>query len=163
MKNTKFIAIAGVVIVIIFFIGLVTSSAKTVPTDSRTPNPTSQEQSSQTEVSAPNYEIVKVDPRATVTNYSVLVAAGTDAKGVAEDVKKKCTDKPCNISVYDDRKALELDEQYKTLSTSGEMEAWKKQHYVYVADHLLGWIDFSTGTYQEYPNKDWYYKELKGE
>lgn len=114
------------------------------------------------------YEILsKIDNKA-VENISVLIKSGeADPKGITVEVQKSCK-KKCNISVYDDKKAYELDTEYtnKMLSydvTVAEREAWKKKNTVFLADHLIATVGDSFGPYSEYPLKDSYYKELKGE
>lgn len=101
-------------------------------------------------------------------NISVLIKAGeTNPKGIAEEVQKSCK-KKCNITLFDDKKAFELDAEYtnKMMSydiTVAQREAWKKKNTVFLADHLVATVGYSFGDYSEYPMKDWYYKELKGE
>ena len=46
-------------------------------------------------------------------------------------------------------------------TTPQELQTWKTKNYVFVADHLVGSITFDEG-FSEYPLRDWYYKELKG-
>lgn len=112
------------------------------------------------------YDVVEKQENKLVTNYKVLILVGADAKAILMDVKKTCT-KDCNISVYDDKKALQLEQEYdklmSTLDTKPEqLTAWKKNNYVFVADHLVGYMSFDTNTFQSYPYKDWYYKQLTG-
>ncbi len=114
-----------------------------------------------------SYEVVKKEVNSTVENYKILVAPGEDAKSVALEVKKTCR-KPCNVSVFDDRKALDLQVEYDTMMGNLDTpvsvpQDWKKKNYVFVGDHLVGDIMFDTEDWAEYPYKDWYYKELKGE
>lgn len=108
------------------------------------------------------YEILSQEDLAKVENYNLLVKSASDGRDSAEEVKKTCK-KPCNIAVYDDKNAYDLEVEYKKLTDPKDIEAWKKTNYVFVADHLIGNIDFETGNYQEYPYRDSYYKELKGE
>lgn len=108
------------------------------------------------------YEILSQEELSNVENYNLLVKNSSEAKSSAEVVKKSCK-KACNIAVYDDKKAYDLEMEYKKLTDQKEIDAWKKTNYIFVADHLVGSIDFETGTYKEYPYRDWYYKELKGE
>lgn len=101
-------------------------------------------------------------------NISVLIKPGeTNPKAIADEVQAGCK-KKCNISLYDDKKAYDLDTEYtnKMLSydvTVEEREAWKKKNTVFLADHLVATAGYSFGPYSEYPLKDSYYKELKGE
>lgn len=112
------------------------------------------------------YEILDKNENKTVDNYKVLINPGDDGKAIAMEVKKGCN-KPCNIDIYDDKHALELQREYDammgTLDTQPqELQAWKLKNYLFVADHLVGYVDFESGSYQEYPYRDWYYDELKG-
>lgn len=120
-----------------------------------------------TSTSAPKYtyEIVEKKDKGNVVNYKVLINSGDDGKAIAIEVKKDCT-KQCNIDIYDDKEALELQKEYDelmgTLDTKPQkLQAWKQKNYIFVADHLVGYVSFDTGEYQEYPYKDWYYKQLK--
>lgn len=113
------------------------------------------------------YEIIsRVEDKAD-ENISVLIKAGeTNPKGIAEEVQKSCK-KKCNVTLYDDKKAFDLDAEYaKMLSydyTVEQRENWKKKNTVFLADHMVATAGYSFGPYKEYPLKDSYYKELKGE
>lgn len=117
-----------------------------------------------------DYEIVSSEKSKAVENYWLLLKSEDRSKQTLEEfargfTKEKCG-KECTVSLYDDIKALNLDRDYYmltgTLSTKPEdLENWKKKNYVYVADHLIGYLSFDI--YQEYPFKDWYYKQLIGE
>lgn len=114
------------------------------------------------------YEIIaRVEDKAD-ENISVLIKVGeTNPKGIAEEVQKSCK-KKCNITLFDDKKAYDLDSEYtnKMMSynvTVAQREAWKKKNTIFLADHLVATVGYSFGDYSEYPMKDWYYKELKGE
>jgi hypothetical protein len=112
------------------------------------------------------YKILSTEKLNTVENIDVLITdTNSDPKKIAEEVKTTCS-KPCNISVYDDKKAFELQDQYDQmmkLSTTeiGDLDEWKAKNYIYVADHLVGYMEFSEGYYNDYPYKDSYYEELK--
>lgn len=114
----------------------------------------------------PGYEIVERTENKAVENIKVLISSGDDGSKVAMEVKKTCQ-KPCNVDIYDNRQALELNSQYDsmmgTLDTKPEeLQAWKEKNYVFVADHLVGYLSFDAElSYEEYPFKDWYYEELK--
>lgn len=112
-----------------------------------------------------DYEIIDKNENNTVENYKVLTKPGEDGKAVALEVKKSCK-KPCNIDVYDDKKALELQNEYDEMmgtldTTPEEIQSWKEQNYTFVADHFIGYINFELEKYQDFPYKDWYYEELK--
>ena len=112
-----------------------------------------------------NYEIVSKNETKTIENYKVLISPTMEGKTIALEVKRQCK-KPCNIDIFDDRQALKLQDEYDvmagTLSTTPkEAETWKQKNYVFLADHLVGYINFELDKYTEYPYKDWYYLELK--
>lgn len=116
-----------------------------------------------------NYEIVEKIEDKNDENMSVLISPGeTNVEAIALEVKKTCK-KSCNISIFDDKEALKLDSEYSKLSSSEAMTEWKKKNYVFVAEHLVAMVGYGDsenwgfGPYSEYPMKDWYYKELKGE
>jgi hypothetical protein len=164
MKKVLLIAGGG----LLLLIGIATSSK-----NGSAPQPTSQPEQKQEVVQASptpklEYEILaRVEDKAD-ENISVLIKAGeTNPKGIAEEVQKSCK-KKCNVTLFDDKKAYELDSEYtnKMMSydvTVAQREAWKKKNTVFLADHLVATVGYSFGDYSEYPMKDWYYKELKGE
>lgn len=164
MKKVLLIAGGG----LLLLIGIATSSK-----NSSTPQPISQpEQKQEVAQASPTpkleYEILARVEDKTDENISVLIKAGeTNPKGIAEEVQKSCK-KKCNVTLFDDKKAYELDSEYtnKMMSydvTVAQREAWKKKNTVFLADHLVATVGYSFGDYSEYPMKDWYYKELKGE
>ena len=114
------------------------------------------------------YEILSRVEGKTDENISILIKVGeADPQGIASEVQKSCK-KQCNISLFDDKKAFELDAEYtnKMMSynvTVAEREAWKKKNTVFLADHLVATVGYSFGPYAEYPLKDSYYRELKSE
>ncbi len=164
MKKVLLIAGGG----LLLLIGIATSSK-----NSLAPQPTSQpEQKQEVAQASPTpkleYEILARVEDKVDENISVLIKAGeTNPKGIAEEVQKSCK-KKCNVTLFDDKKAFELDAEYtnKMMSydvTVAQREAWKKKNTVFLADHLVATVGYSFGDYSEYPMKDWYYKELKGE
>lgn len=133
---------------------------------SRNQAPAEIASTSVTEKKQSNYEIVHKQDNNAVENYQVLIKPGDNGKDVAMEVKKQCS-KQCNINIYDDRKALDLQKQYDdmmgTLSTNPQdLEAWKQQNYIFVADHFVGYIPFDIDEYLEYPYKDKFYDQLNG-
>jgi len=136
-----------------------TPEAKTTPESNPEPSKEPEEKY--------DYEILDRNENKTVENYMVLIKPGDDGKAIALEVQKECK-KSCNIDIFDDKEALGLQKQYddmmKTLNTTPEeLQAWKEKNYVFVADHLVGLINFETPEeYNEYPFKDWHYEELKG-
>jgi hypothetical protein len=136
-----------------------TEDAQTDQTNTQASQPTP---TAETPAKKYNYEILDKQANKAVENISVLVKEDeTEGEAIAMEVKGTCT-KPCNISVYDTRKAFDLNQSYKNLTDQAQIEAWRKQNYVYVADHLIGDINFELGTYSPYPLRDWQYDELKG-
>jgi hypothetical protein len=167
-----FLLIGMLLILVLFIIGASNSGSKTAkvstpPTEQ--PQPTSEQIHEQPQAEAPiesaqklNYKIEDHEVNARVENFSVVMTPGQDGEAVALDVQKQCV-KDCNIFVYDDYDAFIFQEEYDSISEPSALEEWKKRHYVYVADHLVGSITFDTKMYADYPFRDWYYQELKGQ
>ncbi len=165
----KVAIIGGSILVVLFLIGVATSSSNT-QSNTTTKEPAKQEVAQQpTATPAPEFEyeeLARISDK-TDENISILIKPGeTDPQGLASEVQKTCK-KQCNITLFDDKKAFELDAEYtnKMMSydvTVAEREAWKKKNTVFLAEHLVGQVGYSFGPYAEYPLKDWYYKELKG-
>lgn len=148
------------------FIGVVNPDSQSTPATTNKNNQAVQTQPT-VEIKKLSYEVVKKEVNSTVENYKVLIPANEDAHGVALEIKKSCV-KSCNISIFDDKIALELDIEYDAMmgdlnTPISAPQEWKEKNYVYVADHLVGMISFELEEYQEYPLRDWYYRELKGE
>lgn len=112
---------------------------------------------------------VKVNrDRGNVINYKLLIKLEDEfmAEDIANFFFKKCT-KNCTIDIYNDEKALNLAEDYdlmymKSETTPEDLKTWETKNLVYVADHYIGRIDFDVKSFNDYPLKDWYYKELGG-
>lgn len=113
------------------------SAPKLIPTP--TPQPTT----------FPKYNVVYNENAGNDQNIMVNVNPSNDAQPtatvIALDVKKKnCSDK-CNIGLYDDLRALQLQHDYLKNAvnyTAQEDDAWAKKNYVFVADHYVGEIQF---------------------
>jgi len=168
MKKAPFIVI-GVVILLIA-IGTATGNQNNPKQQSNSETEQKQE-TTQTASPTPKleYEIVDRIDNKSDENISILIKSGeSNPEGIALEIKKSCK-KNCNISLYDDKKAFELESQYSKLSSSEAMTKWKKDNYVFVAEHFVATVGYGStenwgyGPYSEYPMKDWYYKELKGE
>ena len=101
-------------------------------------------------------------------NFDILISASdiNNAETIAKDVlNNRCTTK-CNIGIWDDKKAWQIESNNEleiatSAWTNEQFEAWEKQNYVYIADHLIGWIEFESETYLSYPYKDLRYNQLK--
>ncbi|MBI5356671.1 hypothetical protein HZB78_03585 [Candidatus Collierbacteria bacterium] len=113
----------------------------------------------------PIYEKLSHEKSETTENFSFLVKvedkSAKNLKRLALEIKSKECKMSCNISLFDDRRAAELDGEYKRLNTIEEQNGWKERNYIYVADHLAGFLEFSSETFSYYPYRDWYYEELK--
>ena len=166
MKKVLLILGGGFLLLIV--LGLI---GKGSSTEQATGQSDSGKQETVTEtVSQPAFEyeiLARIEDNAD-ENISVLIKPGeANPQGIAEEVQKSCK-KKCNVTLFDDKKAFELDAEYtnKMMSydvTVAEREAWKKKNTVFLADHLVATVGYSFGPYSEYPLKDSYYKELKGE
>lgn len=163
IKSKKTIGIGIAIIMVMGLIGAVIEK-----TDQSSPTTENAEivETSQAPVQTKYRELSRKENK-TVENIAVLINPNESAQMISSDIKSTCK-KPCNIDVYDDQKAYDLYSQYDSMmgdiSTNPEdLTKWKQENYVYVADHLVGSIDFETGSFTEYPFRDWYYKELKGE
>lgn len=143
-----------VIVAVFMLIGLSTGSTPPIPKGDNPSSPTKT-----------NYKILDRTNTSSVENISVLVSPDINGEKVAKEVKKTCR-KPCNISIYDNEKAFELQEEYDTKAGDSStdlswFDEWKKNNYVFVADHQIGYMMFESDDYDEYPLRDWYYKELK--
>jgi hypothetical protein len=83
------------------------------------------------------------------------------------EVQKSCG-KPCNISVFDERKALDLFVAYEAMIGDPDTpiqrhKPGKRTIMCLSRSHLVGDILFETGAWTAYPHQDWHYQELKGE
>lgn len=118
-----------------------------------------------------SYERLSYKDAGNVENLAFLYT-GTDKskeylENIAKEIKSNECKKPCNVELYDDKSAFDLQQQYDQMMGSfdtkqSELDSWKKKNYVFVADHLLGYLEFSNeGYFNYYPYRDWYYKELK--
>lgn len=112
------------------------------------------------------YEKLSYKDNGNVENFSYLYTGSDKSKEnlekISREIKSKECKKQCNISLFDDKKAFELDQNYSKLTSQAEINSWKEKNYVFVAEHLLGYLEFEgDGTFIYFPYKDWYYKELK--
>lgn len=108
-------------------------------------------------VQSTQYEIVVNEDNSNVQNIDALLLSTDTSEGsvtndIAEIKENECK-KRCNISLFDNKEALELDGEYRTLTDSDEMTAWKAEHYDFVADHLLGYMMVDNETVDYYPYK----------
>lgn len=162
----KYLIIGGIILFVLILIGAGGSSTKDEVPAEKSANQEIAQQPSQASAPKYKYEILSRVEDKVDENISVLIEAGeTDSQGLAAEVQENCK-KQCNISLYDDKKAFELNEQYdKMMGASdtqpSDLQEWKEKNYVFVAEHLVGTVGYSFGSYDDYPFKDWYYEELK--
>lgn len=110
------------------------------------------------------YEQLSYEELATIENFTYLYSGNSKSeeylKGVVNEIKENNCKKPCNISLFDDRKAANLDSEMKNIRNETEEKEWKSKNYVYVADHFPAMWEFE-GIFFYYPYKDWLYDSLK--
>jgi hypothetical protein len=146
----------GVIVVIIVF--AILKSASDNKTTTQSAQPSAKRDATKAKL---DYVLVHQDENNRVENYEIVIMPGTGGEAAALDVKREC-EKPCNIFVYDTVEAQKLDREYHDISNGESAAKWKQDNYVYVADHLVGSIDFETGKWSAFPYRDWQYKELGG-
>lgn len=156
LTRKQFVSIFSVGI----FISLVLIAAGNTKTDSVKPPEINKEKASQF-----NYEILNRTENKLVENINVYINPGeTKGEVIAKEIKTTCK-KPCNIYLYDDKKAYELQSQYDEMmnfeTEPTDLENWKNDNYIFVADHYVGWMEFEGDMYSEYPFKDVLYDEIK--
>jgi len=121
-------------------------------------------------IPTPRYEYKILNKAQNKLFDMISVLVNTDeanGEAIAIEVKKSCS-KKCTVDIYDDQKAFDLQNEYTALlgqsgTQSSDLTNWKKKNTVYLADHFIGSIDSDSESYQPFPFKDWYYKELKGQ
>ena len=98
-----------------------------------------------------------------------------------KDEHSDFTPNNCNLSLWDIKKAYQLEEQRQDyedelyakaneqidLKTAYQkvdnlLKQWDKKHYVFVADHFIGWIALGTDFFQYYPYQNDHYNKLGG-
>jgi hypothetical protein len=109
------------------------------------------------------YTIQSNDDKGDIQNIYALIspkeADKNTAQAIINIILKTCT-VHCNISLYDDAKALALDREYINNPEILD-EAWMKQNYVFVADHFVAWHEFEVSDaigYYPYKNDSDYQK-----
>jgi hypothetical protein len=104
----------------------------------------------------------------TVENFTFYYSGEDKSEKYLESltrkIKSEVCKKPCNINLFDDKKAAELDNEMRTIKSETEEKEWKRKNYVYVADHYPAYLEFEgDGIFFYYPYKDWAYDELKSQ
>jgi hypothetical protein len=111
------------------------------------------------EVELINYEELKL-----VENYDYLLLVEDKSKEnivkIVTNLERIMCKKSCNISLFDDKKAYDLNEE--EINYSGEaLEQWNRDNYVFLADHLIAFLDFEFDDVDYYPLRDSMYEDIK--
>jgi hypothetical protein len=113
-----------------------------------------------------NYEILEKETTKLIQNFDILILPNNITEEKIEELiihiqGEECI-KSCNIFVWDNKRAYELDGQRRNLLSMNEINQWDEKNYVFVAEHNIASQTFDTDFVWMYPLKDWYYEELKG-
>jgi hypothetical protein len=128
------------------------------------------------------YSVISDENNASVNNYNILIVnkdySESQLQTLAFRVKEEMCDGNCNINIFDSRQAYgfnkRMDIEEERLSDqlmnqqididgyNSQKERIERKYYVHVADHFVGWLEFSTGTFTYYPFQDTRYQELGG-
>lgn len=158
-KKTLTHILTGIVVFIIAAIIIIGKDTKTVPVGTPEPTTTAQPPTN----IANEYETVdRQDSQTTENHYYLLKTSDLSEENIqriARQIKQKECKKQCNLFLYDDEQAAQLDMAYNQLTTSEAMTDWKESNYVYVAEHNIGQVINDEFSY--YPLKDWYYEQMK--
>lgn len=148
-----------------------------------TTEPTSTQEKKFVPTKKYRYEIIGTKHNNAVENFFILLKTSTISEDTVKDalltIKSELCTRKCNVSAYDDKKYFEMENEYedkkmdlgKQLGNGQITQAqWKKEnaklekkYYVKIADHLLGYVEFSDESFvMYYPYKDFRYKELGG-
>ena len=107
--------------------------------------------------SHPAFEVLHHDnpDKSGIEQYAILIPARDNGKDAAQFVESRCEEWPCNVEIFDNKRAFQLYEHYKNQSS------WTNDDFVFAANHYVGSIYFESGTYVKYPFKqDQQYKEF---
>lgn len=127
-------------------------------------------------------KLLGTDHNNAVENFDFLVTttdlSEENISEVAENIKNENCSRKCNVWLYDDESAYDLQKEYDSLDlewredvvdgnlTMQQLEEnianWEAQNYVFVADHYVGSLTFDTVNFWMYPFKDSKYATLKG-
>ena len=156
-KTKKYITVGWFILLIFGLISLASQGANS-PSFS---NPSVETQKPSTAKVLPPYAILNHEDKGSVENYYALIDPKNDnaAETIAKEIKTNCQ-KKCNISIYDDKEAYALDKQAMD-NPLIETNSWDQQHYIFLADHTIGSMEFEENTYISYPYRDSTYETLK--
>lgn len=152
-------------------------------TDKSATESASKQEAENVSIKKYSYEIVGTKHNDAVENYFILLKTSSFSEDTVKDalmtIKSKICTRKCNVSAYDDKKYYEMENEYegKKMDLGKKLgdgkitqQQWKKEisklenkYYVKIADHLLGYLEFSEESFvMYYPYKDFRYKELGG-
>lgn len=120
---------------------------------------------SQEKIYSPQFQQLLVETYPQVQNYYFLYTSSDNSEAtlelIAKNIRKDSCTVPCTINFYDNKEAFTLDRQRVAIVDPAKMEAWNKEHYTFVADHYLGYLNAAMyPSLAYYPYKDDYYKKL---
>jgi hypothetical protein len=108
-----------------------------------------------------------------IQNFHVYVKTNLSDSGSIEKIafhlkQKLCLDK-CNMTLYDNKETYTLvkkkreleDEALSSPNAKKLITLIDKKYYVKIADHTIGFLEYSTSMFMYYPLKDGTYNELK--
>jgi hypothetical protein len=133
-------------------------------------------------VAAIEYAVIGRDHLPGIENYSLVVPTHNlsefELKKFALRAKSELCHGDCNVSLFDEKQAYLLNKRMdaevkqndiRLASQELSLDEYKsenervyRKYYVKVADHFLGWLDFSSGEFFYYPFQDDRYTELGG-
>ena len=114
------------------------------------------------------YEKLGYENLALVENFYYFVSAvdksEENLERVAKEIKTRECQKDCNILLYDNKKAYDLDREREALVGGEALSEWDSENFVFLADHNIGMLEFFGEIFMPYPLKDGpLYNELKAE
>ena len=90
-------------------------------------------------------------------HYNFLITTSDNSKENIEKIARKIKEeecrKKCNIVIWDDRKAYDLDKERSTQSSESMIEEWDKANQGYIAEHLIGILEYRNEKFSYYPLK----------
>ncbi len=118
-----------------------------------------------------NYETIGYEKSNTLygeilENFDVLASSNVmdeaEIRNLISDLKRKCVDQ-CNIDIWGDKKAFDLEKQRQQIYSPSELNLWDRRYYVFIADNLIASLSsFGYGEIEMYPLRDSKYKDLIG-
>jgi hypothetical protein len=114
---------------------------------------------------APEFQQLLVETYPETQNYYFLYTGSDKSakklENIAKNIRKDNCSIPCTINFYDDVNAFTIDRKRVDITDPEKMGEWNTQHYIFVADHYLGYLNAAQyPSFAYYPDKDMYYQEL---